>query len=249
MIARGSRGGFGIRWIVGTLIVAAIVVGCVAAGLWQLRRLDERREVSAQVRARSAELVDLPNQGFAEDADEAALMYRKVRVTGTYDRDHELLVRFRTRKGLPGYEVVTPLVVSGGVVLIDRGWVPLDVGDRWPVPNPDLPTGPVDVEGILIRAESGRAGVTRSNGTKPTVISAIAPRELTSAIGADRRPVYALTVLASDSSESFPAPIDPPSLGDGPHRDYAVQWFLFATVGVFGWPMLLLRRGPLARSR
>lgn len=234
--------------MIGTLFVAAIVVGCVAAGFWQLRRLDERRAVSAQVLARSAELVDLPDEGFDENADEAALMYRKVRMTGTYDRAHELLVRFRTRKGLPGYEVVTPLIVPDGIVVVDRGWVPLDVGDRWPVPNPDLPTAPVDVEGILVRAESGRGGITPSDGTKPTVVSAIAPRKLGTAVGADGRPVYALTVLASDSSESFPAPIDPPSLGDGPHRDYAVQWFLFATVGLVGWPVLLTRRGPLARS-
>ena len=248
LTGRKARARLGMRWMIGTLFVAAIVVGCIAAGFWQLRRLDERRAVSAQVLARSAELVDLPDEGFVEDADAAALMYRKVRVTGTYDREHELLARFRTRKGLPGYEVVTPLVVSDGIVLVDRGWVPLDVGDRWPVPNPDLPTRPVEVEGILVRAESGRVGITPSDGTKPAVVSSIAPRKLGSAVGADGRAVYALTVLASDSSESFPAPIGPPSLGDGPHRDYAVQWFLFATVGIVGWPILLLRRGPLARS-
>lgn len=238
---------FGPRWIVGSVLVAVIVGGCLAAGFWQLRRLDERRATNAQVRARSASVVELPAGGFAADADEDDLIYRRVRVTGSYDPEHELLARFRSRKGLPGYEVITPLVQRDGIVLVNRGWVPLDVGDRWPVPNPDLPIGPVEVEGILVRAESGGAGVTPSDGTKPAVIASVAPRKLTRAVGADTRPVYALPLLAAGSSAEYPAPVDPPDLGEGPHRDYAIQWFLFASVGIVGWPLLLFRRGPFSR--
>lgn len=240
---------FGPRWIVGTLLVAAIVSGCIAAGFWQLRRLDERRATNAQVRARAAEVVELPRAGFADNADDDDLVYRRIRVTGEYDREHELLVRFRSRKGLPGYEVVTPLVLEDGIVLVNRGWVPLDLGDRWPVPNPDLPVGPVAVEGVLAPPESGAAGISRpTDGSRPAVISSVAPRSLASAVGADGRPVYAVAVLASGSRAEYPAPVDPPSLGEGPHRDYAIQWFLFASVGIIGWPLLVFRRGPLARK-
>ena len=35
------------KWIVFTLVVAAAVVAMVALSLWQLRRLDERREFNA----------------------------------------------------------------------------------------------------------------------------------------------------------------------------------------------------------
>jgi surfeit locus 1 family protein len=236
------------RWIVGSVLVAAIVAGCVSAGFWQLRRLDERRETNAQVRTRSARVIDLPEEGFGDEADDDALVYRRVRVTGTYDPDHELLARFRTRKGLPGYEVITPLVTDDGVVLVDRGWVPLELGDRWPVERATPPTGEVEVEGLLTAAESGGASVTRS-APRRVVISAIAPRALSEAAGAADLPVYAVPLLAQGASADYPVPVDPPDLGEGPHRDYAVQWFLFATVGVVGWVALLFRRGPFARSR
>jgi cytochrome oxidase assembly protein ShyY1 len=34
-----------------------------------------------------------------------------------------------------------------------------------------------------------------------------------------------------------------PATDDGPHLSYAVQWFLFAGVGLIGWPVLLQRTG------
>ena len=236
------------------MLVAAIVGGCISAGLWQLRRLDERRDRNAQVRARSTEVVDLPAGGFAEDADEDDLIFRRVRVAGTYDAANELLVRFRSRKGLPGYEVVTPLRTDDGVVLVNRGWVPLDVGDRWPDEGSAAPSGEVEVEGLLVPAESGPVRLANDDGDGDAEadaapkIAAIDPARLGDAVGAASGPIYALPMLATDATDAFPAPVDPPDLGEGPHRDYAIQWFLFASVGIVGWPLLLFRRGPLARK-
>jgi cytochrome oxidase assembly protein ShyY1 len=241
---------FGLRWIIGTVLVAAIVGGCISAGFWQLRRLDERRQTNAQVRARSSEIVTLPSVGYTDQADEDDLIFRRVRVTGTYDADHELLARFRSRNGLPGYEVVTPLTTDEGLVLVNRGWVPLDVGDRWPDPQAAAPKGEVVVEGILVPAESGPVRlVAAEDAAKVPVVAAVDPPRLAIAVGAGEHPVYALPMLASEADGSFPAPVDPPDLGEGPHRDYAVQWFLFAGVGIVGWPLLLFKRGPFARRR
>lgn len=239
---------FGPRWIIGTVLVAAIVGGCVSAGLWQLRRLDERRQTNAQVRERAADVVDLPPAGFAQRVHADDLVYRRVRLTGTYDADSEILARFRSRKGLPGYEVVTPLLTDDGVVLVNRGWVPLDLGDRWPADQGAPPVGEVTVNGLLVRAESGPVRLVEGDAGPP-VVAAIDPRRLGDALGgaAAERPVYALPLLATQTSDEFPTPVEPPGLGDGPHRDYAVQWFLFGAVGVVGWIVLLFRRGPFSR--
>lgn len=239
-----SRRSFGLRWIVGTVLVLAIVGGCISAGFWQLRRLDHRRAVNATIRARSAEIVPLPATGPGVDDDD--LIYRRVRVDGTYEPEHEVLVRFRSRLGLPGYEVVTPFRTDGQVLLVDRGWVPLTDGDRWPVEAMRPPTGEVTVEGILVPAESGTTRLERRpNGVG--VVAAIDPDRLDEVVeDGDLYPVHLLASAgASGPSSSFPAPVDPPSLSEGPHRSYAVQWFLFATVGIVGWIALLRRRGPL----
>ena len=240
---------FGPRWIVGTVLVAAIVGGCISAGFWQLRRLDERRQTNEQVRSRAAEVVDLPPAGFSPGADEEDLVFRRVRLRGTYDADHEVLARFRTRKGLPGYEVLTPLVTDGGVVVVNRGWVPLDLGDEWPTVQGAAPSGDVELEVVLVPPESGPVRLVDGEGDRAPVVAAIDPRRLGDALDAGERPVYAVPAIATEAGDEFPTPVDPPGLGEGPHRDYAVQWFLFATVGVVGWVLLLFRRGPFAARR
>lgn len=238
------------RWLIGSVLVALIVTGCMAAGFWQLRRLGERREVNAQVRARSGTSVPLPPGGFEDGAPVDDLVYRRVELSGTYDRSKEFLVRFRGRRGLPGYEVVTPLVTDQGTVLVDRGWVPLEMGDRWTVPSPSTPSGEVTVVGLLAPPEHGPSRIARpSSPDGPIVASAIALHELGRVLGVDN--LYAVHVLAvaGAADAPFPVAVDPPDLGEGPHRDYAVQWFLFAAVGVIGWVLLLRRRGPLASPR
>lgn len=237
------------RWIVGTILVGAICLACIQAGFWQLRRLEERRALNARIRERSAETVPLP--AVDRTTDPSGLAYRRVEVSGTYDAAGELLVRFRTRTGLPGYEVVTPLrTADGTTVLVDRGWVPLEDGDRWPVPEMAPPTGEVDVAGLLAPSERGSTRLERRKDGVG-VVNAIDPADLRPAVGDG--PLYPVYVLAAEGGagvrSSFPVPVDPPSLSDGPHRSYAVQWFLFGSVGIVGWAVLLRRRGPLAPQR
>jgi cytochrome oxidase assembly protein ShyY1 len=243
-----GRRRIGARWIVGTVLVAAIVFGCIEAGFWQLRRLDERRALNARIRERSADTGPLPPVDATTDPDD--LTYRGVDLAGTYDATHEVLVRFRSRIGLPGYEVLTPLRTDGVTVLVDRGWVPLEDGDRWPGAAMAPPAGEVEVTGVLLPSEEGSTRLERRDDGVP-VVAAIDPTKLRSAVGeGDLYPLYVLADRGGAGAESsFPAPVDPPSLGEGPHRDYAVQWFLFASVGIVGWVLLLRRRGPLAKAQ
>jgi cytochrome oxidase assembly protein ShyY1 len=37
----------------------------------------------------------------------------------------------------------------------------------------------------------------------------------------------------------LPAVIDPVPPGEGPHLGYAFQWFIFATIAVIGYPLVL----------
>ena len=71
----------------------------------------------------------------------------EVSATGRYDESQQVLVRNRTYNGIPGYFVLTPLQVPGGnVVIVNRGFVPLETSGTKPK-VPPAPSGVVAVNG------------------------------------------------------------------------------------------------------
>jgi cytochrome oxidase assembly protein ShyY1 len=129
------------RWIVGALLALAVAAGCVSLGLWQLRRLDERRAFNASVE-RAARSAPVPlARAVAGASAESSLAYRRVVTSGTYDSEREVVVFGRTLAGTTGSEVLTPLVrADGRAVMVDRGWVPLAF-DTPPVVRAAPPAG------------------------------------------------------------------------------------------------------------
>jgi len=112
----GRRPGFGFAMAsIGAVAVLA------ALGTWQVERLHWKRGLIAERQARLAR----PAIAVADPA--AIADFQPVIVTGTFRHDAELLVGPRTRRGVAGWRVVTPLALPGGaIVLVDRGWVPAE---------------------------------------------------------------------------------------------------------------------------
>lgn len=130
-----------------TAIALPMLAALLALGTWQLYRLDWKRDLIARIEQRvNAPPVPLPVQ----IADPAAWEYRRVVVTGTFLHERELHVLGHTRRGNLGYHVVTPLrrTDGGGLVLVDRGWVPSDRKEP-PARAEGQVGGPTAVEGIV----------------------------------------------------------------------------------------------------
>ena len=209
------------RWIFGHVLAAGAIVGFVALGLWQLDRHAEKLELRDAVAAGQA----LPPVALDEAAEGS---FRRVVTVGAYDGALQTLV-LRSRNGVSGYHVLTPLVTEGGLaVLVDRGWIPLDA------PAPAPPEGRVEANGVLWPAEEGSSvpgslpGVARR--IDPEIVQRFAPYRL--------RTDY--LVLAGDPVPGqFPIPTRPSAIGLGPHLGYAGQWVLFALVVAIGYPLVL----------
>jgi surfeit locus 1 family protein len=211
---------------VGTVVCLLVAVLFANLGLWQLRRLDEKRDRNALVEAR----MDAP----VVAVDETTEAYRRVLAEGTYDARGEVLVRARSLGGVPGRWVLTPLVLDGGrAVVVNRGFVPNDAD----VPPP--PAGVQRVEGILLETEE-RQGIGPRDPAEGTLT------ELARADIGRIQQQYDLELLPRylqrlGEGRELPIAVPAPDLDEGPHLSYAVQWFLFAAVGLVGWPLLLRR--------
>ena len=227
------------KWVVGHVVCLALVVLFVNLGFWQLRRLDERQARNDRIEQRMAAAPTGLADALRSGADAAE--YRRVEVEGTWLPAAGVLVRSRSLDGRPGYHAVTPLRTADGTVLVNRGFVPRSVGEE----EPELarrvrpPAARVRVEGIL-RATETRQGIgPREPEGRLEVVSRIDVARLSQQVD-DLVPVYLQLVEADPPPPAAgPRPLPPPETDEGSHLSYAVQWFIFATVGAVGWPLLL----------
>ena len=107
-------------WPVASTAFAVAVL--LALGTWQIDRLNWKRGLIAEIAARTAaEPAPLPAGAFTA----ADWNFRRVRLEGTFRHGHEFHLLAPNRRGGFGYHVLTPFErIGGGLVLVDRGWVP-----------------------------------------------------------------------------------------------------------------------------
>lgn len=219
-------------------------IACVNLGLWQLRRRGQRRELNARIIAR---LGDPPVPVTALPRDSSSLHYRQLRVRGVYDYAHQITLVDRSRNGSPGVNILTPVRIAGTdtAVLVNRGWVYAPDGvttklSTW------READSIDALGYarpLSVPYPGKPEMERHPGAYRWV--ALGP--LRSAIP---YPLYPFTVVLEEgrvASTGAPPRVPPPPLDEGPHMNYAIQWFAFATIAVVG-SIAYLRSNPAGRD-
>jgi surfeit locus 1 family protein len=221
------------------LLGGVFAVVCLWLGAWQLRRLAERRAFNEELRSRAAtapvDVRDLP-------ADTAQAHFRRVRISGTYDFDREIVVTNRSRDGSPGVNIITPVRIadSDSAVLVNRGWVyspdamTVDL-TRWREPEH------VESEGYT-ETYPTRSGDPRSS-SHTRAYRWLEYRTISQAFP---YPIGSYYVVLISKDEKTPVGVPPrvavPPLDEGSHRSYAIQWFSFAAISIFGMVLYLRRK-------
>ena len=230
------------KWIAGHILAVVAIVVFVSMGFWQLRRLADRQDFNALLTSRAvAEAQPLGAIVDSSFVDAAEVELQRVVATGEYAVGEELMLLARSFNGLSGHHVLTPLYLGDGTaVIVDRGWVNIDQ-DTPGRSEFAPPAGAVRVEGVLRKTETrGSFGpVDPATGTLER-IARVDLERIDQQVDAELLPVY-IQLLSQDppQADDIPAIVGLPTPSEGPHRGYAVQWFLFAGVVVVGYPILL----------
>ncbi len=225
--------------MIGFLAMAAI---CARLGIWQVHRLRERRATNAvALSARSAPVISLG--GTSEGGDPVG---RRVRARGRYDHTHDITIRGREYGGVPGVEIVSPLLLDGThrAVLVNRGFVPTP--DAVTVyPDSLREPGEHSFEGIALPITPG-GGAPLQRGGQTTW----ARLDLAALQERFPYPIRAFYIRQSPDTAlpRFPRRLDPPVLDDGPHLSYAIQWFAFAIIAVV-FAGIVLRKNSVSGKR
>ena len=207
-------------------------------GVWQLHRLHERRARNVAFASR----LDTPPVPLSRLAsDSVGAHWRRVEARGRYDFDHQIVLSGRTHNGSPGVNILTPLHPDDGgpAVLVNRGWVyssdatTLDLGTWDESPR-------ADVSGYVEDFVRGGRGVARLP-SHPNAWTRLEASALPAAFPFPIAPYYivALDTLvdyraARNIPNLTPVRLTLPVLDDGPHLNYAIQWFTFATIALVG---------------
>jgi surfeit locus 1 family protein len=237
----------------GFAVTACVLAGVFTSlGLWQLRRLAERRAENALLSSRR---FNRPMELDAIPADTAAARFRRVRVSGAYDYSRQFALTLRTRNGSPGVDIITPIERAGSdtVVLVNRGWIYAPDGitadlTKWPEGDSVSEIGFVETfppASPFPPRSPGRARTYRwldRETIAQDIGRPVAPFFVD--LAPDSETVYAMPratkVIAGKVTETPPR-VEPRGLDEGPHKSYAIQWFSFAAISIIGM-IIFLRR-------
>jgi surfeit locus 1 family protein len=233
-----SRGARALFWpAIWTTLGVALLLGL---GVWQVRRLGEKEALIARIetRAHSEPRALPPRSEWAGLAPEA-YDFSRVRAAGHYLAGRDALVFMRPPEGFgrePGYMVVTPFALdSGGVVLVERGFVPSsraeDVAGRAPPPGDIAVTG-------LMRAPQTRNVFTPADAPERLTWFTRDPAAMTAALGVGEAAPFTLALEAPSAAgaNGFPRLVATTPEIVNNHLSYAFTWFslALALLVVFG---------------
>jgi surfeit locus 1 family protein len=233
-----------IRWsgVLATVLVLVVAGVCIRLGFWQLDRLEQRRKLNAEIAAVS-HLPPVPLDGLAVEAIRSApleFVHRRARAEGEYLAGQELLLRGRSHDGRPGVHLVVPFQLAGdaGIVLVNRGWVP-SADASAADPRMHRLAGSASVYGLLqLVPDAPESSSPLVVGVGDTIVSTfrrLDRRTMAELLGAEPLPVYLQLDSLPPGAAVLPALVPRPALDEGPHLGYAVQWFGFAGVAIFGF--------------
>ena len=223
---------FSRAWILTTLLVLAGTALCVRLGIWQLDRLEQRRAHNTQVISmRAMPALDL-NLEQPKDIDK--MEWRKVQVVGEYDFANQVALRNQTLGSEYGFHLVTPLHFPGGVIFVDRGFIPASKNtspDDWS--QYDL-QGEVKITGQLRLGDDVEIGgnpEARTGGqARLEFWNSISVEGIAAQLSYPVLPVF-IQPDTNDADAAPPIPYQPElDVTEGSHFGYALQWFTFAAI-------------------
>ena len=216
------------------MLLGLLVFGSL--GTWQLNRSGERR---AQLEAFASAQTGMPVIGL--EAVPVAGNNRKVRLTGRYEAQRQVLLDSMTHEGMRGYHVLTPLHTEAGMVLVNRGFV-AGSADRSQLP--DLTVGEEQRQVTGMAAPYFRRGLrlqdAAADASWPRRLVYPTAGELRELLD-ERLPDFQL-LLDSSEPDGYVRGWRPYGMTPERHLAYAVQWYGLAAAAVGIWLAVTFKR-------
>jgi cytochrome oxidase assembly protein ShyY1 len=227
---------FSPRWILIHIGLCALTVLLVFLGFWQLQRLEDRRARNTEIELNTTREVVAADQSMGTSTDE----WRRVTLTGRYVPDSIISVINRSQDGVAGDNLAAVFETeNNGEFLINRGFVPLTVNARF------TPQDTLTLVGYIRLNQTRRnVGAIDSSNRGTTEFQRYDLARIRAALDLGINTNYYVQLIEESPSpkSEWPIPVPFPTIDEGPHFSYAMQWFFFAFVAVAGWTVVVVRK-------
>jgi len=225
--------------LVPTIGLVCVLPILISLGFWQLHRADYKKALtSLYEKRRSAAPVALNKI----PSDLSSLRFYKVSVSGRYDNQHQLLLDNRYHNHHPGYEVITPIQLSSGeILLINRGWIPLGQS-RQILPTIKNINGKQRIVGQLkpLPKKIFHLGNELQTGW-PRVIESLSEQTLNT-VFKDKKISPIVLLMDKNQQHGFVREFKITTFPASKHLGYAVQWFGLALTLLIIYFVLNIKR-------
>ncbi len=210
-------------------------------GYWQLERAEEKQQLLTVYQQQR----NLPAQKFSLSSTKKIADYQSIVLEGEYLHQYYWLLDNKPRSGKVGYEVIMPLKVEGGIVLINRGWV-VAPRLRGELPEITTPTETVKIQGYFYQASKNAIFVNTESDWLEQWPKRVLQLSVATAEQNINSAIYEKILrISSHSDGAFIT--DWPVINTLPekHQGYAVQWFAMAIALLLLYLWALYKREPV----
>jgi surfeit locus 1 family protein len=228
-----------------------IAIGC-SAGIWQLNRAQTKIDLAANLLARQQMPILRANDGSwtLEEASERRMIAR-----GQFIPEAAIWLDNRPRpvplagstSSQSGFYLMMPMRLEGKntILWINRGWAPRNNEDREALPPVKMPSGVVNIEGIVF----AHPGKVYELGSSKPIMEMGKPRiEQNFDLAAEgklhnwEQSPFILRELNVGIDDGLLREWAPLTTGVDRHYAYAFQWFALAACGFLFWLITGLRQ-------
>ena len=219
-----------LRWLSWFLFASLFATACVGLASWQLDRRDQAvSKIQRVVNNYEEPAISFNSVSDLPLEDVTSFEWTPVELTGRYLTEQLLFVRNRPIADQPGFIQLVPFQLANGeIVIIERGWIPANSELE-----PATSMTPSEEPKTLI-ARVRLSELTPNRDSPDGFATSIHLESLEATLGAPLEQEFYLRLISENPSEaSAPQPLSKPTLDEGNHLSYAVQWILFALMGFF----------------
>lgn len=232
------------RWGPWLALVIVFALATSALSWWQFDRRNQRVDRINQVLENyDRSPVDYFDLTWEVKADGTSDMeWTPALVSGQYLPQHSVLVRNRPLSGQAGFLQLVPLQLSDGrILIIERGWIAASSELITPESNP-LPDA--TYHELTVRLRVGEPNLGRDPAETLASIDLAAIKESLAGVGPVITDHYGRIASEEPTYEATPIAMPKPSLNEGNHLSYAIQWIIFGLMAfvAFFWALRNDRR-------